>query len=69
MLILKKYERENLKIGGNIVDNPEALQAFLADFRELEGRKVLVHGGGAGLKDGPTAGHRDKDGGRQADHR
>lgn len=35
-----------VKIGGNIVDNPEALQAFLADFRELEGRKVLVHGGG-----------------------
>ena len=35
-----------VKIGGNIVDNPEALQAFLADFRDLEGRKVLVHGGG-----------------------
>lgn len=35
-----------VKIGGNIVDNQEALQAFLADFRELEGRKVLIHGGG-----------------------
>jgi len=35
-----------VKIGGNIVDNPEALQAFLSDFQQLEGRKVLVHGGG-----------------------
>ena len=35
-----------IKIGGNIVDNPEALHAFLADFLQLDGRKVLVHGGG-----------------------
>lgn len=35
-----------VKIGGNIVDNPESLEAFLYDFNRLEGRKALVHGGG-----------------------
>ncbi len=35
-----------VKIGGNVVDNPEALQAFIFDFSKLEGPKILVHGGG-----------------------
>lgn len=35
-----------VKIGGNIVDNPSALADFLADFHRLDGRKLLVHGGG-----------------------
>lgn len=35
-----------IKIGGNVVDNPENLQQFLRDFASLEGPKVLVHGGG-----------------------
>jgi acetylglutamate kinase len=35
-----------VKIGGNIVDNPVKLQAFLADFAALKGDKMLVHGGG-----------------------
>ena len=35
-----------VKIGGNIVDNPEVLESFLSDFYRLEGRKLLVHGGG-----------------------
>jgi len=35
-----------VKIGGNIVDHPAALQQFLADFHAIEGAKVLVHGGG-----------------------
>lgn len=35
-----------IKIGGNVVDHPEKLQQFLADFASLEGPKVLVHGGG-----------------------
>jgi len=34
-----------VKIGGNIVDNPDALESFLDDFHQLEGDKVLVHGG------------------------
>lgn len=36
-----------VKIGGNIVDKPEALQNFLNNFHKLEGPKVLIHGGGA----------------------
>ena len=35
-----------VKIGGNVVDNPEALATFLSEFHKLEGKKVLVHGGG-----------------------
>ena len=35
-----------VKIGGNVIDNPEALSAFVADFAKLEGPKILVHGGG-----------------------
>lgn len=35
-----------IKIGGNVVDNPELLQQFVSDFAALEGPKVLVHGGG-----------------------
>ena len=35
-----------VKIGGNIVDNPEALDAFCQAFARMEGPKVLVHGGG-----------------------
>ena len=36
-----------VKIGGNIVDNPAALELFLKNFQKLEGPKVLIHGGGA----------------------
>jgi acetylglutamate kinase len=35
-----------IKIGGNIVDNPDALDKFLSDFNRLSGLKVLIHGGG-----------------------
>lgn len=35
-----------VKIGGNVVDNPEALARFVKAFAEMEGPKVLVHGGG-----------------------
>ncbi len=35
-----------VKIGGNIVDNPEALDRLLDQFAGLEGNKMLVHGGG-----------------------
>lgn len=35
-----------VKIGGNIVDNPEALSRFVRDFASLQGRKILIHGGG-----------------------
>lgn len=35
-----------VKIGGNVVDNPEALARFVKAFAEMVGPKVLVHGGG-----------------------
>jgi len=35
-----------LKIGGKVVDDPQALQGLLTDFSGLSGPKVLVHGGG-----------------------
>ena len=41
-----QQEVKVVKIGGNVVDNPEALAAFLDDFARVEGPKVLVHGGG-----------------------
>lgn len=34
------------KIGGNVVDNPNALNKFIADFATVKGAKILVHGGG-----------------------
>ena len=35
-----------VKIGGNVVDNHQALMNFLKDFSQLAGPKILVHGGG-----------------------
>ena len=35
-----------VKIGGNVVDNPEKLDRFLRNFSTLVGPKILVHGGG-----------------------
>lgn len=35
-----------VKIGGNVVDNPVALDKFAADFANLSGKKILIHGGG-----------------------
>ena len=35
-----------IKIGGNVVDNPELLRGFVKDFAAMPGMKVLVHGGG-----------------------
>jgi acetylglutamate kinase len=35
-----------VKVGGNVINNPEALESFLSDFAALKGKKILVHGGG-----------------------
>lgn len=35
-----------VKIGGNVIDDPGALKAFLREFAAIEGPKILVHGGG-----------------------
>ena len=35
-----------IKIGGNIIDDEVALKSFLKGFADIEGPKILVHGGG-----------------------
>lgn len=35
-----------IKIGGNVIDNEEALASFLSAFAKIEGKKILIHGGG-----------------------
>lgn len=35
-----------IKIGGNVIDNDAVLRSFLKDFAAIQGKKVLVHGGG-----------------------
>jgi acetylglutamate kinase len=35
-----------IKIGGNVLDNQEALKKFLADFASIPEAKILIHGGG-----------------------
>lgn len=34
------------KIGGNIIENKNALETFLEDFSKIEEPKILIHGGG-----------------------
>ncbi|AFU67130.1 acetylglutamate kinase [Psychroflexus torquis ATCC 700755] len=40
-----------IKIGGDIIDDNEALLGFLKDFSNLKGPKLLVHGGGKSATD------------------
>lgn len=35
-----------IKIGGNIVDDENSLSSFLSSFAAINGKKILVHGGG-----------------------
>jgi acetylglutamate kinase len=35
-----------IKIGGNVIDNESALDLFLKTFAVVEGKKILIHGGG-----------------------
>ena len=35
-----------IKVGGKIVENSESLNALLKDFAAVDGKKLLVHGGG-----------------------
>ncbi|WP_299246512.1 acetylglutamate kinase [uncultured Aquimarina sp.] len=34
------------KIGGNIIEDKDALDSFLNDFAKVKGHKILIHGGG-----------------------
>ncbi|WP_431165060.1 acetylglutamate kinase [Tenacibaculum halocynthiae] len=40
-----------IKIGGNIINNEKVLHSFLYNFSQLEGPKVLIHGGGKSASD------------------
>lgn len=35
-----------VKVGGNLIDDAKALDEFLTAFSKIEGKKLLVHGGG-----------------------
>lgn len=35
-----------IKVGGNVIDNPTLLEAFLQKFAAIKGKKILIHGGG-----------------------
>jgi acetylglutamate kinase len=35
-----------IKIGGNVLDHPDALNKFLNDFSQIKEPKILIHGGG-----------------------
>lgn len=35
-----------VKVGGNIIDDAEKLRSFLKAFSSIQGKKMLVHGGG-----------------------
>ncbi|HEY8388099.1 MAG TPA: acetylglutamate kinase [Parasegetibacter sp.] len=35
-----------IKIGGNVIDDPEFLQSFINRFSDLSERRILIHGGG-----------------------
>ncbi len=43
---MAKEKLSIVKIGGNIIEDANALDAFLKLFSKLEGKKILVHGGG-----------------------
>ncbi|MBA4196920.1 MAG: acetylglutamate kinase [Chitinophaga sp.] len=35
-----------IKIGGNIIDDEQKLSSFLQSFASIQGKKILIHGGG-----------------------
>lgn len=43
---MSKTKLSIIKIGGNIIEDEQALNTFLSNFSNIEGKKILVHGGG-----------------------
>ena len=41
-----KKQLRVIKIGGNVINSKPKLESFLSDFAELQGLKILIHGGG-----------------------
>lgn len=35
-----------IKVGGNVIDDPEALDRLVDDLARMEGHRILIHGGG-----------------------
>ncbi|MDP4187309.1 MAG: acetylglutamate kinase [Bacteroidota bacterium] len=35
-----------VKVGGKVVEDPASLEKLLSDFSKIEGKKILIHGGG-----------------------
>lgn len=35
-----------IKVGGNVIDDPEALDRLVEDLARMEGPRILIHGGG-----------------------
>ena len=42
----KKQPLYIIKTGGNVIDDEGSLHSFLRDFSSIDGKKILVHGGG-----------------------
>jgi len=45
-IIKMKQKLKIVKIGGDVINNKEALSSFLSDFSKIKESKILVHGGG-----------------------
>ena len=43
---MKKQTLSIIKIGGQVINDPNRLHQFLTGFSKIEGHKILVHGGG-----------------------
>ena len=43
---LEEESASIIKVGGAVVEDEAQLRQLLSDFRNIEGRKILVHGGG-----------------------
>jgi acetylglutamate kinase len=43
---MKKQKLSVVKIGGKLIENENLLQTFLRSFVDLQGHKILIHGGG-----------------------
>lgn len=62
-----KHDRQPItvvKVGGAVVEDEAQLTQLLADFSAIEGRKVLVHGGGRRATGSLAARNREPDGRR-----
>lgn len=43
---MKKEDLSIVKIGGKLINDEESLERVLDEFKKIEGKKILIHGGG-----------------------